>query len=67
MMVAEEGMPVHGRPFIKGNLYIRFEVREGGFVVAGAVAVSCWAAGGVFCVGGVLHSSSSISLLARGL
>lgn len=26
LSVAEEGMPVHGRPFVKGNLYIRFEV-----------------------------------------
>eukprot|EP00878_Enallax_costatus_P000525 GHUV01000620.1.p1 GENE.GHUV01000620.1~~GHUV01000620.1.p1 ORF type:complete len:436 (+),score=128.18 GHUV01000620.1:166-1473(+) len=25
-MVPEEGMPVHTRPFIKGNLYIKFEV-----------------------------------------
>eukprot|EP00775_Hariotina_reticulata_P012213 gene12213-12350_t len=25
-VVAEEGMPTHGRPFIKGNLYIKFEV-----------------------------------------
>jgi len=26
MMVAGEGMPVHTRPFVKGNLYIKFEV-----------------------------------------
>lgn len=25
-VVPEEGMPVHTRPFIKGNLYIKFEV-----------------------------------------
>jgi DnaJ family protein A protein 2 len=25
-MVPEEGMPVHTRPFLKGNLYIKFEV-----------------------------------------
>ncbi len=25
--VNEEGMPVHGRPFEKGNLYIRFSVK----------------------------------------
>jgi len=26
MCVADEGMPVHGRPYEKGNLYIRFAV-----------------------------------------
>jgi DnaJ family protein A protein 2 len=26
-VVPEEGMPVHTRPFVKGNLYIEFEVR----------------------------------------
>lgn len=26
MVVQSEGMPVHGRPFVKGNLYVRFEV-----------------------------------------
>lgn len=26
MVVTNEGMPVHTRPFVKGNLYIRFEV-----------------------------------------
>ena len=25
--INEEGMPVHGRPFEKGNLYIRFSVK----------------------------------------
>eukprot|EP00879_Flechtneria_rotunda_P007452 GHRR01007817.1.p1 GENE.GHRR01007817.1~~GHRR01007817.1.p1 ORF type:complete len:397 (+),score=129.28 GHRR01007817.1:380-1570(+) len=25
-VIAEEGMPVHTRPFLKGNLYIKFEV-----------------------------------------
>jgi hypothetical protein len=34
-VVTEEGMPVHTRPYIKGNLYIKFEVSgdlEGGWV-----------------------------------
>lgn len=26
MVVQNEGMPVHGRPFVKGNLYVKFEV-----------------------------------------
>lgn len=25
-VVHEEGMPTHGRPFVKGNLYVKFEV-----------------------------------------
>jgi DnaJ-class molecular chaperone len=25
-MISDEGMPVHGRPFEKGNLYVRFGV-----------------------------------------
>jgi DnaJ family protein A protein 2 len=29
MVVQSEGMPVHGRPFVKGNLYVRFEVSWG--------------------------------------
>jgi DnaJ family protein A protein 2 len=29
MVVTGEGMPVHGRPFVKGNLYVRFEVGGG--------------------------------------
>lgn len=27
-VVSDEGMPVHGRPFVKGNLYINFDVRR---------------------------------------
>jgi DnaJ-class molecular chaperone len=26
-VVRDEGMPMHGRPMLKGNLYINFEVR----------------------------------------
>lgn len=26
LMVREEGMPVHGRPYAKGNLYIKFDI-----------------------------------------
>jgi hypothetical protein len=33
-VVQNEGMPVHGRPFVKGNLYVKFEVGvTDGFVV----------------------------------
>jgi DnaJ-class molecular chaperone len=37
-VVADEGMPVHGRPFVKGNLYIAFEVSGARTAGAGCLA-----------------------------
>lgn len=37
-VVQNEGMPVHGRPFVKGNLYIKFEVGVG---VVGCGGLCC--------------------------
>jgi hypothetical protein len=43
MVVANEGMPVHTRPFVKGNLYILFKV--GALVVSQAHGVLVGALG----------------------
>uniref|UniRef100_A0A7R9YYF8 Uncharacterized protein n=1 Tax=Chlamydomonas euryale TaxID=1486919 RepID=A0A7R9YYF8_9CHLO len=36
--IADEGMPVHGRPFVKGNLYVRFDVEFPEFMDTAQVA-----------------------------
>eukprot|EP00882_Tetradesmus_deserticola_P014985 GHRQ01015951.1.p4 GENE.GHRQ01015951.1~~GHRQ01015951.1.p4 ORF type:complete len:169 (-),score=68.12 GHRQ01015951.1:355-861(-) len=41
-VVPEEGMPVHTRPFIKGNLYIKFDVSGGLAVVACMPQAARW-------------------------
>jgi DnaJ family protein A protein 2 len=36
--IVDEGMPVHGRPFMKGNMYVHFEVSFPDTLDAGLVA-----------------------------
>lgn len=40
-VIQEEGMPAHGRPFLKGNLYIQFEVGFTSLALQLGCTVSC--------------------------
>jgi DnaJ family protein A protein 2 len=51
MVVQSEGMPVHGRPFVKGNLYVRFEVSWGQAAAGGGCSMLWVVLTSVCCLG----------------